>query len=391
MVLDLRKEFFRDTWVEINLDYLYENVTRMKQHLAADTSIIAVVKANAYGHGDLQVAQTALEAGATMLAVAFLDEAVALRKQGLKAPVLVLGATRPEDARIAAELDICLTATSKEWLCEVEHHVTSNSPLSIHVKCDTGMGRIGIRSIEELLEVVEILRDSECFVFNGVFTHYATADELDTQYFKYQLEKFEEMLNSLPVRPPFIHSSNSAASLMHPSSHFNSVRIGIAMYGLTPSLEIKDHLPIPLKQSFSLHCRLVQVKEVEAGEKISYGATYEASDREWIGTLPIGYADGWLRRLQGQEVLIEGRRMPIVGRICMDQCMIRLPHKVEVGTRVTLIGQQLDQSILIDEIAKHLETINYEIPCIISNRVPRVYVRNGKYQSVENNIMSLWK
>lgn len=379
--------FYRDTWVEVNLDCISGNVAVVKKHLPKDINIIAVVKANAYGHGDVQVAKTALEAGAVYLAVAFLDEGIALRNKGITAPILVLGAARPEDAEIAARKHITLTVFQKEWLEKAGQHLSDEARLLLHIKVDSGMGRIGVRSSEELTAIEHIISEDERFVFEGIFTHFATADELDTTYFRQQLAFFEKMLAALSVRPKYIHSSNSAAAIRFKEAYFNTVRLGIAMYGLTPSLEMENEIPFQLQEAFSLKTRLVNVKKLHKGDKVSYGATYESEGEEWIGTLPIGYADGWIRKLSGQEVLVEGFRAPIVGRVCMDQCMIRLPEYFPVGTEVTLIGGQGNQMISVNEIAAKLETINYEVPCIITGRVPRVYKQHGEIVEVKNNLI----
>ncbi|MGR3766578.1 alanine racemase [Rossellomorea sp. NS-SX7] len=387
--METQTQFFRDTWAEINLDHLTENIKNIKRHIASDeVKMFAVVKANAYGHGDVQIALTALEAGAHGLAVAFLDEAISLRKGGVKAPILVLGATRAKDVNLASCYDISLTTFSLEWLEEASEEMDQTSSLKLHIKCDTGMGRIGVRSAEELKKMETFIHSSGKFELEGIFTHFATADELDDEYLERQLDTFEEMLRVLDELPLYVHSSNSAAALRKPDTHFNAVRIGIAMYGLTPSQEMKAVLPFPLKEVFSLYSRLIHTKELEEGDKISYGATYEASGNEWIGTIPIGYADGWLRKLQGQRVIVDGKRSPIVGRICMDQCMVSLPGALKPGVKVTLIGQEGDEAVSIDEIAEKLETINYEIPCIISTRVPRVYIRNGQPAEVSNKLLS---
>lgn len=379
--------FYRDTWVEVDLDCITENVKAVKQRLPDRVAIIAVVKANAYGHGDYQVAQAALEAGATMLAVAFLDEALSLRGKGIIAPILVLGASRPEDVNIAAEENITLTVFEQRWIAKAQKALYPDTQLSLHVKVDTGMGRIGIRDEQELRMVEqEILKDSRLH-FDGIFTHFATADERNDSYYKIQLERFNFMVSNLQSRPPCIHSSNSAAALRYAEAQFNAVRLGIVMYGLSPSKDMKQEIPFPLRQAFSLHSKVTQVKRINKGDKVSYGCTYEAQEKEWIGTIPIGYADGWIRRLQGQEVLVDGMRSPIVGRICMDQSMIKLPYQVSVGTTVTLIGGQQTQSITMDEIAEKLETINYEIPCLISSRVPRVYKRKGRMIDLKNPLI----
>jgi alanine racemase len=379
--------FYRDTWAEVDLDCIHANVTSIKKHLPQEVKMIAVVKANAYGHGDVHVAETALEAGAAYLAVAFMDEAISLRNKGITAPILVLGAARPEDIQVAAKFDITLTVFQKEWLTEALKYVKIEDKISFHIKVDTGMGRIGVRSETELTAVEQIISENDQFNLEGIFTHFATADELEETYMYHQLALFESMINALKVQPKYVHSSNSAAALRYPKTYFNAVRIGIAMYGLTPSLEMEKEIPFQLREAFSLHSRLVHVKKLPKGEKVSYGATYETGEDEWIGTIPIGYADGWIRKLQGQEVLVRGSRSPIVGRICMDQCMIRLPENVPVGTTVTLIGGQEDQFISVNEIAKKLDTINYEIPCIIANRVPRLYKKGGKIVDYKNYLL----
>lgn len=374
--------FYRDTWAEINLDNISYNIKEIQQLIHKDVTLIAVIKANAYGHGDIEVAKIALETGASYLAVALLDEALCLRKNGVSAPILVLGACRPEDAAIAAENNITLTVFQEEWLRKAKTLLTSQ--LTIHLELDTGMGRLGIRSRETLEELEKLAKNDPRIYLEGVYTHFSTSDALDTTYFERQMSCFQEMLTWLSERPKLVHSGNSAATLRFPETHLNAVRTGISMFGLTPSPEITSLLPFPLKAAFSLHTKLVHVKKIQKGEKISYGATYEAMEDEWIGTLPIGYADGWLRKLQGQEVLVDGKRAPIVGRICMDQCMIKLPSQLPVGTAVTLIGKQGNEMITLEEIAEKLETINYEIPCMITRRIPRVYKRNGKIINIMN-------
>ncbi|WP_230130732.1 alanine racemase [Bacillus sp. CECT 9360] len=379
--------YHRETWAEINLDHIYENVANMRKHLPAAVKIFAVVKANGYGHGDIETANTALEAGADYLAVAFLDEALALRKKGIQAPILVLGASRPENAGIAAEQDIALTVFQKEWLESAIKEIPPHAPLKVHVKCDSGMGRLGIRTKEELEHLEDMLLNESKFLFEGIYTHFATADELNIEYYQKQLAAFKDMLSWLKVRPALIHAANSAASLRFHDQNFNAVRMGISMYGLSPSMEMKEILPFPLKQAMSLKTRIVQLKQLSAGESVSYGATYTASRPEWIATLPIGYADGWLRKLQGQEVLVNGERQPITGRICMDQCMIKLKEEQPLGTEVTLIGESAGSFISVDEIAEKLETINYEVVCLISARVPRVYHQLGRVVKVVNPLL----
>lgn len=382
----MEQPFYRDTWAEINLDHIYYNVQSLKQRLPENVTLFAVVKANGYGHGDVQTARTAIRAGASYLAVAFIDEAILLRKKGIKVPILVLGASRPEDITAAAQYDITLTVFQANWLQFVKEKVSLTKPVRVHIKVDTGMGRIGVRTKQELQEVEQLIQENPMLICEGIFTHFATADEIDQVYYQQQLAAFQEMLNSLKTCPPLVHCSNSASSLRFPENHFNGVRMGITMYGLTPSYEIEPVLPYQLKEAFSLHTKIVHVKQLHSGDKVSYGATYEAQGDEWIATLPIGYADGWIRKLSGQEVLIEGKRMPIIGRICMDQLMVKLDKYYPVGTVVTLIGGQGKEFISVNEIAKKLDTINYEVTCMIAGRVPRVYIQDGKVIETINGL-----
>lgn len=379
--------FYRDTWAEIDLGHIEQNISSIRKLLPKKVKVIAVVKANAYGHGGVEVAETALAAGAEYLAVAFLDEALALRKKGIDAPILILGATRPEDVNVAAANKLTVTAFSFEWLKEASFHL-GEYRLSIHIKVDTGMGRIGFRDAAELQKAEELIKKDGRFALEGAFTHFATADENGTDYFRHQLGEFERLLGTLSARPSLVHASNSAAAIRFPEARFNAIRLGIAMYGLSPSPEMKGEVPSNLREAFSLHSRIVQIKKLKKGEKVSYGATYEAAGDEWIATIPIGYADGWIRKLQGQEVLVGGKRAPIVGRICMDQCMISLREYAPPGTEVILIGNQGKEFVGIDEIAENLGTINYEIPCIISNRVPRLYKKDGEMLGLQNNLLA---
>lgn len=372
----------RDSWVEVNLNHISENIQAFKGYLSGDTGIMAVVKADAYGHGAVRVAQTAIHAGASWLGVALLNEAIELRKAGISVPILVFGRVRPEDAGLAARYNVSLTVFQHEWLLEAQRLGLENLQLHVHLKLDTGMGRIGAREETDIQTIVHTIQHSSCFCLQGVFTHFATADERDSHYFMKQYDRFRRMLDWLEkwkAYPTVIHCANSATALNFPDRVFNLVRLGISMYGLAPAEDMKPTLPFPLRPAFALHSRLIHVKELEAGEAVSYGADYVTRGKEWIATVPLGYADGWLRKIaKSGEVLVDGERVPIVGRICMDFFMIRLPAKKDIGTKVTLIGRQQYACIEVDEIARMLDTINYEIPCMIADRVPRMYEETEK-------------
>ncbi|KZE37584.1 alanine racemase [Bhargavaea cecembensis] len=370
----------RPTVLAVDLEAIRENVRNTARIAGPDTGVIAVVKADGYGHGAVRIAEAALEAGALMLAVATPEEAVELREAGLEADILLLGASPVPFARVAAEKDIIITADSPAWMEEVAADAPDfRRPLRVHLKVDTGMGRLGVRSGEDLLRMHKTARAGKILV-DGIFTHFATADEPDNEVWRKQASGFREAVSMLPERPRLVHASNSAAAFMHPECKFDAVRLGISMYGIAPSGFVGDRLPFPLSPALTLSTELVHVKRISRGDTVSYGATYRASGDEWIGTLPIGYADGLLRGLGGQDVLIGGRRCPVVGRICMDQCMVRLPREMAPGEPVVLLGSQGGEEIRPDEWAERLGTIPYEVVVTLSKRIPRVYLNElGEY------------
>lgn len=367
-------EMYRPTKAIINLEAIRNNLMAFQQR-AGDAEVIAVVKADGYGHGAEEIARTAIENGVRMLAVATPDEALTLRRVGIEQDILVMGAVPAAFVPVAQRENIIVTALSLEWIEAAEKAAVSGQPLRIHLKVDTGMGRLGIQP-EEAQEAFAKLA-SDVFSFDGIFTHFAAADDEDTALFEHQAERMNGVLEQLP-EGVMVHVSNSAAALMHPSVACDAVRIGISLYGIAPSPYVGEHSPIALEPALSLETEIVHIKKVQPGATISYGATYRSEGEEWIATLPVGYADGMLRGLQGQEVLVRGERAPIVGRICMDQCMVRLKEQLPVGEPVQLIGRQGDGEVLIDEWAEKLGTIPYEIPCILTKRVPRVYVNGTK-------------
>ncbi|WP_125770952.1 alanine racemase [Companilactobacillus furfuricola] len=367
----------RPATVEINMDNLKYNLDNELQQVPQGTDVFAVVKANAYGHGLVKVAKAEIQYGATGLCVATLDEGIEIRDAGVIAPILVLGITPASYAEIANKADISLTVGSLDWLKEAAKQDIYQ--LKIHLAVDSGMGRIGFRHHEDLIEASQYIKDNpNLFIPEGLFTHFATADSPDEQYFEKQAAKFKEMKSNLPIDFRWIHCANSATALWHQDLAINMVRYGIALYGLNPSQTDIETLPFELKPVLSLHSELVFSKKVSAGESIGYGATYTTDVPEWIGTVPLGYADGWLRRMSGFDVLIQGQRYPIVGRVCMDQFMVKLPHDMPVGTKVTLIGKSGNEEITATDVAEYADTINYEILCCLAERLPRVYVSNRK-------------
>lgn len=366
----------RDTKLIVNLGAIRHNIQEQQKQLAPNSKIFAVVKANAYGNGLVPVAQTAIGAGAAGTCVAILDEALELRDNGITKLILVLGITPVENAHIAAEAGVSLTVGSLDWLEDYHQLAIANhwtKPLKVHLGIDSGMGRIGFTTVENFNEAVKFVREHREFEFEGMFTHFATADSADESYFNKQVNRWEQFVNSLNELPPFVHMANSATGMWHQEKiTANTVRMGISMYGQNPSgRELVATLDLkPVEQ---LVTSISFIKKLKAGESVSYGATYTAQEDEWLATLPIGYADGYPRCMTGYKVLVDGQFCDIAGRVCMDQMMIRLPKPYPVGTQVVLMGRSGDKEITADDLADQAGTINYEIMTNINNRVHRVY------------------
>lgn len=365
---------YRPTQAIVDLAAIRANVRNLKEYLGSETAVIAVVKADGYGHGEVEVAQAAFEAGAEMVSVATPDEAIRLRMAGISGDILVMGPAPLVFAEKAAELGIILTVSSAEWLqSALDVSEKFMQQLKIHVKIDSGMGRIGLRDEGALRSLMSIVNSSKQVLLDGIFTHFACADEENTENTEEQFIKFMRLVQTLSEKPRLVHASNSAASLLYPEYALDAVRFGIGLYGIAPSEYVGGKLPFRLERSLRIESELAYVKLLEVGNRISYGGTYVTSSAEWIGTIPIGYADGLRRGLRGQEVLIEGERMPIIGTICMDQCMVKLPRELAVGEKVVLIGRQDKEEVTMEEWAERLGTIPYEIAVSIAKRVPRIY------------------
>ena len=323
--------------------------------------IMAIIKANGYGHGAKEVALAVEKMQEiAMFGVATLKEALDLRTSGIEKPILVLGAIRHQDVKIAIKHHITLTLFSLEYIDAIIQHVQDDQ-LEVHLKIDTGMNRLGFKDDKEIAQALARLQHHHV-VITGVFTHYADADENEEDYLL-QLSRFKALTKHLNV--PWIHASNSAATLYYDEDYTNMVRCGIAMYGVDPSGNENPEL----KQVMSLYTRVVMVKKIHRHEKVGYGLTYEAKQDEYIATLPIGYADGLIRLNQGRYVYIRGRTYEIIGRVCMDQMMVRVDETIQAGDLVEIFGDHIP----LFQMAKELHTIPYEILCLLSERVERVY------------------
>ena len=365
----------RPTRAVIHTKAITENVKNEVDRLPKGKELFAVVNANGYGHGAIQTAEAAVAGGASGFCVSNLDEGIELREAGFTQPILVLNMVPIDALTLAVAHDLSITVGNQEWLNETAEFLSergTNHPLSLHLKVDTGMGRIGFTTPKDAVSAVTFIQDSSVLNWEGIYTHFSTADQADDTYWKLQQKRFIEMIDAMPELPRYIHVSNSATALWHDEPIGNMIRFGVAMYGLNPSGHALAET-YPLQPALELVSELIQVKQLAKGEGIGYGKTYTTSEAEWIGTIPIGYADGWLRKMQGFSVLVEGNFCEIVGRVCMDQIMVRLPHEFSIGTKVTLIGKNHGQEVTMQAVADHIDTIHYEVACVLGTRIPREY------------------
>jgi len=371
-------------WAEINLDNLAHNIKEVRRVIDKDTLITAVVKANAYGHGSIEAAKVFLKNGADRLAVSKISEAIELRRAGINAPILILGYTPDCYHNIVVENDIIETIYTIESAKSLSlAAIESNKVATIHIKIDSGMCRLGFRPVEESLLLIEEISKLPNLKIEGIFTHFAKADEVDKSFTKIQFDRFKWVIDNLKDRGidiPIAHVSNSAAIIDLKEYNLDMVRSGIMMYGLYPSNEVNKK-KVELKPAMTLKVKISNVKEVPSGTGISYGQTFVTTRKSKIATIPIGYADGYSRLLTSKaEVAVKGKRVPVVGKICMDQCMIDVTdvEDVQIGDEVILFGDGANSSPHINEIAEALGTVNYEIICLVGRRVPRIYTENGK-------------
>ncbi len=367
-------------WAEINLKALSHNTREICRASGPGARVMAVVKANAYGHGAVEVARTALASGAARLAVARSAEGAELRRAGIGDPILVLGYTPAGLIREIVEFNLEQAVYGVDYSLVVDREAAGMGvKIPVHIKVDTGMGRIGVvAGTESSLREIKEMATRPNLEPVGIFTHFAAADSSDKSYTRKQWESFVKLLDDLRREGldfQLKHCANSAAIIDIPECHLNLVRAGIALYGLYPSAEVSRQ-GISLEPVMSFKARVVQVKKVPAGFPVSYGCTYVTQRPTVIATLPVGYADGYSRRLSSRgEVLVRGHRAPVVGRVCMDQCMVDVGDipGVAPGDEVVLFGRQGDQVLSVEEVADWIGTINYEVVCMVGARVPRIY------------------
>ena len=369
----------------IDLDAIEYNMEMMKKNIAADTKIIAVLKTDAYGHGAVQIARLFESVEYIWgYAVATADEAVLLKEKGLKKPVLVLGCVFPEQWAEMIEKEVRMTCYSEEMAEGVSSLAFDMGKKAyLHIKIDTGMGRLGFSVCEESVDKIAGIAAMPCLVLEGMFTHFAKADETDKGYTDQQIKEYLWMKKALEERKicfPYCHCSNSAGIIDIKEANMDLVRAGISIYGMYPSEEVRKE-NVPLKPAMELISHVTYVKWIEAGTSVSSGGTYTAKEKRKIATIPVGYGDGYPRSLSNKGyVLIHGRKAPICGRVCMDQFMVDVTEieDVKFGDRVVLVGYDGAEHLPVETLGDISGRFNYEFVCCLSKRIPREYLRQGK-------------
>jgi alanine racemase len=376
------------TWAEVDLGAIAHNTRELKRLVGEKTELMAVVKANGYGHGAVPVAKAVLGNGASSLAVHRTLEGVQLRQAGITAPVLIMGYTLPAEAETIVRWDLTPTVNTPEQ-AQVLSSTASHQgrALPIHVKVDTGLGRFGLLP-EEVVDFVRVVSELPGLTLEGIYTHFAMADAVDKAYTLQQFEIYLEVVKRLEEAGftiPIKHVASSAATLDLPETHLDVVRCGIALYGLRPSSEVEP--TIPLRPAMALKSRVARVRTLPAGSSISYGCTYTTREPTRVALVPVGYGDGYHRLISNRgQVLVRGQRAPIVGRVCMDQFVVQVSDipNVQQDDEVVLLGRQGDDEISAEEVATWAGTINYEVTTSILPRVTRVYLKGGQVVAVHS-------
>ena len=374
----------RPTYLEINLDNLAHNFREIERLVKKDTLVMPIIKANAYGHGSMELANLYKEMGVKKLGVSLLNEGLELRKAGIEGQILILNYTPSFQMNLVVEYNLTQTIYRLEDAIALSNEAKkANKSMKIHIKIDTGMSRLGFLPNQESVEEIKKIRDLENIEVEGIYTHFAKADEEDKSFTKTQYERFTQMVNELEkngVDIPIKHVSNSAAIIDLPEYNLDIVRPGIILYGYYPSDEVmKDR--IDLKPAMTLKALISNIKTVPKDTGISYGHLFTTKKESKIATIPIGYADGYTRILTGKaEAYVGDKRVPIAGKICMDQLMLDITglEDLKVGDQVVFFGVGNPSYPHVDEVAKKLGTINYEIICMMGRRLPRVYIKQGK-------------
>lgn len=387
------KEYMR-VYANVDLDAVLFNMESMHQNIAKGTKMIAVIKTNGYGHGAVEIAEELEQVDYVHgYAVATIEEAIELREHKIKKPILILGYTFPDCYETLISNDICPTVFSLKMAQDLSKCAQKlDKQVAVHIKIDTGMSRIGFQVTEESADIIAQIFQLPNLSADGIFTHFARADEVSKEYALAQYDRFEKMIRLCEQRGitfGYRHCSNSAGILELPQVNMDLVRAGITVYGLWPSEEMNRSFP--LRPVLSLHSHVVHVKTLEAGRAISYGGTYVTNRPTVVATIPVGYGDGYPRGLSNKGyVLIHGQKAPILGRVCMDQFMVDVTEitDVQVGTEVTLLGTDEGTTISMEELGELSGRFNYEFACDLGNRIPRIYYRDHKIKSIRDYFQS---
>lgn len=381
-------------WLEVDLDAVTHNIKTIRRTMGKNSEIMAVVKANAYGHDAIEISRVALENGATWLGVGALEEGIILRKAGIKAPILLLGLTPKDQVDFLLFYDLVPTVCDLQTVKALSQAAVKYKKIArVHIKIDTGMRRLGIEA-GEVLDFIKKIKKMNNIEIEGLYTHFAAAEE-DKNYTELQFARYKKVVDELEkegIPAPLKHMANSAAILDLPYTYLDLVRPGITIYGLLPLPRARR--TIKLKPVTKFKTKIIFIKKVSAGESIGYGRAYTTTKETVVATLPVGYADGYPRLLSGKgEVLVRGLRAAIMGRICMDLCMIDVTNipGAQVGDEVVLWGKQEGKKISVEEIAEKTGTINYEIICMVDKpRVSKVFIKHGKPNKVKSLIENLF-
>ena len=391
--------YFRRTWAEIDLNRIEHNFKLIKKQLSSGTKMCCVIKADAYGHGALELAALYERLGASFFAVSNLEEALELRMGGIKTPILILGFTPASYVCELSDYNISQAVFSVEYAQELSEYAQSmNVTVKAHIKVDTGMSRIGLMCqntetdtpVKDAVEIASL----DGLSVEGIFTHFAVSDEKEEgrDYTEHQIDCFNYIINGMKENgfdtdKIIKHCSNSAAIMDYKNANMDMVRAGIILYGLAPSGKLKGQLE--LKPAMEIKSVIAHIKEIEPGTTVSYGRTFTADKKLKIATVPIGYADGYIRNLaESAYMIVCGKKAKVIGRICMDQCMIDVTDikNVRVGDTVIVVGKSVKYEISMDDVASWTGTINYEVACLVGKRVPRVYIKNKEVTAVKGLI-----
>ncbi len=391
--------YFKRTWAEVNLDKIEHNFKIIKSRISDKTKLCCVIKADAYGHGALELAHLYESLGADFFAVSNLEEALELRIGGITLPILILGYTPEIYAKELSDNNISQAVVSVDYARKLSQSARqSGVEVKVHLKLDTGMSRIGIMCRNSggdnaAAQAIEIFK-LEGLIPEGIFTHFAVSDEKQEgrEFTEYQFSCFSDLIealreNGIDTDKIICHCANSAAIMDYKNMHADMVRAGIILYGLAPSGKLKGQLD--LKPAMEIKSVVAHVKDIEEGTTVSYGRTFTADKKLRIATVPIGYADGYIRNLaESAYMIVKGKKAKVIGRICMDQCMIDVTdiEDVKVGDIVTVVGKSKNAQISTDDVASWTGTINYEVVCLVGKRVPRVYIKDKEVTAVKGLI-----